>query len=603
MGSPIFNFKDKKARFEEMSKPLLDDRSPGSVTSRSSQGSLKSGIKKGEGSRSQLHLDGQDVEVQTEWEDEKNDKDMAPGSHLVEEAEEEPSPGGLLCSASEISTLSHFNVLRFAVLIGVGSGLFTAVYTAALNHLIKSLWRKLPHSLFLLGWTQSSPLPHQWYILFAACLLSLLTGLLASSLSPHGNVNMFIDEIHKNGRAPTSWILPMIAVSLLSVASGCSVGPEGAMIVVGGNVAGALGARLRYPKHIVRWFSLVGSSACVSAFFGMPFAGSLFVITMLNKIGDMEYYEALKGSMLASIVCVAVSDPITSLLNFAPTFVWPGPDEQAEEDSMAPWMFPTPAAGEVSLPSALITGALCGVVGAAVAGVFFVGDRYTLKAAQKLGWPRWLSMLCGGLVFGMVGALRPGVLFWSEHQIPYALGSQHNLDYLSARLSKHSIAASAEVLRVNMPAWDIMLQGIVKAFLAGFCKSLLFPGGIIYPMIFAGGAVGTALRVWATAASPHLISTMMPAAVAAGAQSAVNKTPWASTLLVLGTHAGGASLTTFVAVVASVIVADSLTRGFLNSFYFQRPRESFEHPTQESCPDEVAKLSSIAIFGSSFKSF
>eukprot|EP00873_Tetraselmis_striata_P034240 jgi/Tetstr1/454504/TSEL_041404.t1 len=135
--------------------------------------------------------------------------------------------------------LSFLEELTWAVAIGLAGGLFTAAYSTALKAVLIGVWTRLPDALFNSAvWTPDSVVPIQAYIVVAAVALSVLGCLLADALPPHENIVAWIGQVHSRGAAPIRWAGPMVAVSLLTVPSGASIGPEGVMIVVAGNAAG-----------------------------------------------------------------------------------------------------------------------------------------------------------------------------------------------------------------------------------------------------------------------------------------------------------------------------------------------------------------------------
>lgn len=78
----------------------------------------------------------------------------------------------------------------------------------------------------------------QFYIFLVSLMLSVMGCAVAQMLPKHESVVQWIAEIHNKGCADISWTGPMLLVSLFTVTAGASVGPEGVMIVVGGNVSG-----------------------------------------------------------------------------------------------------------------------------------------------------------------------------------------------------------------------------------------------------------------------------------------------------------------------------------------------------------------------------
>lgn len=109
---------------------------------------------------------------------------------------------------------------------------------------------------------------------------------------------------------------------------------------------------------VTRWFSLVGASACVSSFFGLPLAGSFFVLSMLHTTGEPQHYEALKGALVASAVCCALSRALVP--------------PEVTDDSDKSWIFPAP--GEVSFAEGLLAGSIFGAVGSLLSYITSTAD-------------------------------------------------------------------------------------------------------------------------------------------------------------------------------------------------------------------------------------
>eukprot|EP00951_Prasinocladus_malaysianus_P001511 scaffold10459_cov33-Prasinocladus_malaysianus.AAC.1 len=397
---------------------------------------------------------------------------------------------------------------------------------------LRLIWTWLPAALLSWGWTQDSAVPLQAFVPLCSLSCALLFGLSLFVFPSPVAVNQWIGLVHTRGRAPVAAPMAMMAMSIISICSGCSVGPEGVMIVIGGGLSGWFAdSFVTGEVKTIRWFSLIGASACVSAFFGMPFAGSLFVLSMLHKSGEPQYFEAMKGCLIASLVCTAVSRKLQSMILGSP-------------EELTEWV--TPAPDYVDTTGALVAGVLFGIVGAGMAALCWAADKLTGLLTKAAHLPKLACLVIVAAVFGLVGYFRPAVLFWGEEELAYMAGSPTPLPFFSDALRGGKS-------REGVAPWDLMMQGVLKVIITGMCKHAGFPGGIIYPLLLAGAGVGTGVQALATSwYGPGWVAefaALAPASIMASTQSSVNKTPWASLVLVLNsTHVGNWKPSTFAAV-------------------------------------------------------
>jgi len=150
-------------------------------------------------------------------------------------------------------------------------------------------------------------------------------------LKTPGNLPDTIEKLHARGYISLNHFLPMFVTSVLSITSGSSAGPEAAVLVLSGAVAGYIARQLLQSRITTRVLTLagpywhlailnsifsitfvysIGMSAGISAFFGLPLGGALFVLEVPHRIG-LQYYEALGPSIVATIVSVIVAKSIT----------------------------------------------------------------------------------------------------------------------------------------------------------------------------------------------------------------------------------------------------------------------------------------------------
>jgi len=181
------------------------------------------------------------------------------------------------------------------------------------------------------------------------------------------------------------------SASLLSVASGGSIGREGAMAQLASMLASWVGRRRNLPKPRLQLLVACGAAAGVASAYNAPIAGALFVAEIV--LGTIAM-ESLGPLVFASVVSTVAT---RELLGQAP-------------------LFETPAFELVSpleLGPYLLLGAMLGA-----AAPLFVR---TLRAADTHA-ARWipsvpLRLCAGGLIVGLLSLVRPEVWGNGNRQI------------------------------------------------------------------------------------------------------------------------------------------------------------------------------------------
>ena len=186
-----------------------------------------------------------------------------------------------------------------------------------------------------------------------------------------------------DGVIPVRPTLARCASSLVSIASGCSIGREGPMVQLAALAGSRLGRILGLPAPRLRLMVACGVAAGIASAYRAPVAGSLFVAEIvLGSLRMASFGPLLMASMVASSISrqlmgsqplypVAVS-PLGSPLNFLPL---------------------------------LALGLMAGVMGP----LFLRGLRASERAFAALGLPLTLRLAAGGLVVGIISTLAPQV--------------------------------------------------------------------------------------------------------------------------------------------------------------------------------------------------
>ncbi len=377
-------------------------------------------------------------------------------------------------------------LLAVVCLVGILAGLLASLYFFALDAMLRLSTR--------LG----SAVP-VWALMPAAGVLVGLGWLLGEP----GETDAVVDNIHvANGRIDTRANLPLVPVSLLSIAAGGSAGPEAPMVYLTGSVGTWLHRWLKLPESWVRTLTLTGMGVGFATLFGAPIGAALFALEIPHKRG-MEYYEATIPSMIGCLVGYAVYAHVT-------------------HHGLGPaWHFP---AYRLSDPFDLLRAAGVGLVAALAAFPYVWMIRGAKRAGERLRLPMFVKAAAGGAVLGLFAWGLPATRFWGESQLQTFL-----LD-ASPGIALLLVLAAAKMVTVSVT----LASG--------------WRGGIIIPCFFIGAAVGKAVAL----AVPGLDPTLAMLAGMAGVNVSVMKVPLATVLVVAGMSGiaslpviGAASFTAF----------------------------------------------------------
>lgn len=366
-------------------------------------------------------------------------------------------------------------LLALVCATGAASGLLASAYFFALTgmlHLSEHLGTHVP----------------VWALMPAAGVLVGLGWLLGEP----GETDAVVDNIHvANGRIDTRANLPLVPVSLLSIAAGGSAGPEAPMVYLTGSVGTWLHRWLRLPERYVRTLTLTGMAVGFATLFGAPIGSALFALEIPHKRG-MEYYEATVPAMIGCLVGYALYALIT-------------------HHGIGPaWHFP---AYHLAAPGDLLIAALIGLLCAAAAFPYVWAIRGVKRVFDFPRIPMFVRAAVGGAILGVIAWKLPATRFWGEEQLQSFL-----LD-ATPGIALLLLFAGAKMLTVSVT----LASG--------------WRGGIIIPCFFIGAALGKAFAL----AVPGVDPTLAMLAGMAGVNVSVMKVPLA-TILVVAAMSGVASL-------------------------------------------------------------
>lgn len=429
--------------------------------------------------------------------------------------------------AGPLRHLTNPRLVAFAVLIGIFGGGVAIVYYYVLHFAMHDVWEKLAHLT-----PASLPLEPTWnpIILAITTVGGLIVGLLTRWLGSAGEIAAVVDNIHlHDGRIDLRQTPSMTVTSLVSITAGGSAGPEAPLVQIIGSFASRLGDLLRVDGRIVRTFTFCGMGAALGAFFGAPLGGAIFALEIPHRRG-IEYYEALLPALVASVAAFFVFRSVVGYEHILFHF-----------DDVQPLLL-----------SHVMQAILFGAIGAGAAVAFVGLFSLCKKLAHPLHDSPVLLGTLGGLVIGLLAQLAPKSLFWGEYQIDGIITTR------AAILQQHGLWAAVGLL---------MLLALVKSLAISATLHSGFRGGFIFPLLFIGAAVGTALSLLLpTVPAPVVIIATM-----AAVNVAVTKTP-ISTCIILATLTG----TSLMPVLITASLTSLLLTTRLNLIHTQRTRHG--HP-------------------------
>jgi len=408
----------------------------------------------------------------------------------------------------------------WSVVLGLIGGLVSATYIVLLKKCLQALWVTLPEAIAAHTTVTVGP---YYTIAVVTCGAVLIAGL-GAVLPPTGNMVEWIDKIHTTGLYPSNRFVPMLLVSFITAASGFSVGPEVPSVVMGSILGSSVARTFGQSASMARILTMAGGAGCLSGVFGLPLCAAFFVLEFPHKLG-MEYYEAWPPVLLASVVGSVVA-------NQAQLEMLGGTWNYGEAQGMLP-------ASIVWLPLSIALVGACVVV----SSVFLinllkkVGSKTAekVKRATRKEWAGLFAVrLAVGVLVGLLGALYPQTLFWSELTMQTALDGQATPLWPVGRVGGGPLEQWSMVKPgPGLSGLGALEVSVAKVLAIALAISGNFPGGIIFPLFFAGAYLGRAICALGGAFEQH--STLTILCTMAVLQAGVTKTPMATAVILMVT--------------------------------------------------------------------
>ena len=312
--------------------------------------------------------------------------------------------------------------------------------------------------LFLTDWIKLLMLNHSgdpaliaellppWLRFAVPALGALLAGLTLHWglrwVQSRGSTNLLEVVVAGDGRLPFRPNIVKTASSLLSVASGASIGREGAIVQLSATLASKAGQIVESPPYRLRLLVACGAAAGMAAAYHAPISGAVFAAQIV--LGNFSM------NLFAPLICSAVVAAVLtrSFFGVEPLYQVPGLE----------------ITGRLELPWFVVLGAFSGFFGAVLLKLLQRSEAFF----DSLRQPIYVRLLIAGLITGVLAMEVPGV--WGNG---YAVTSR--------LLAEHPYFYS-----VGMVA--ILLLAKLASTLAAVGSGTV--GGVFTPTLFVGAALG-----------------------------------------------------------------------------------------------------------------
>jgi len=299
-----------------------------------------------------------------------------------------------------------------------------------------------------------------WRILVAPTFGGLLIGIFVRYVVPGRRAQGVPDVMEaaalRGGRLSLRTTIAGAVANAASIGVGGSVGREGAVIHLGATMASWLGQRMRLPPAMLRTALGCGVASAVAASFNAPIAGVFFALEVV--IGNYAI------STFAPLVVASVIGTVISRLYYGdfPSFILP------QYQIVSPWEF--------------FAFALLGLICAVVSLSFMTSAQVVERVVERLGIPRWLRPMCGGLLLGIIAIGFPHVLGVGYDSIDQALFG-------------------------TIPLWLMIGLVVAKTAATAICIGTGFGGGDFSASLFLGAMSGGAFGLISAQVFPGLASS------------------------------------------------------------------------------------------------
>jgi H+/Cl- antiporter ClcA len=387
-------------------------------------------------------------------------------------------------------------VLLRSSILGLFTGLFAVAYLWLVDRITDVVWPDEPG----LSWFSGTI----WTFLVPVCA-GVLVGVIYQLFRLPPRYPGFIDELEAGEVDPRS-APGAIAIAVVSLAGGASLGPEAPLGTAGGAMGTWLARRQRGSAAEVRQMSFIGISGAFGGLLSTPIGGPLLAFELEHEQTHNYYFTNLVPGVVAGALSFGVMWPLVGA-PFEGLLTIP----QGEFRS---WM--------------LIAAAAMGVFGALAA---FITGKVTVSVVntmRKLDTSPITRGLVGGALVGATAFVLPPTLFSGQSELPQILDSVQELGVVF-----------------------LLALALLKSVAMGASLGGGFYGGPIFPTFFIGATLGMAVNaVFPVIPLGISVGAMMAALGAAIALTPVSMSILAAIMVQSGLEAFGAIVVAAVAAYA-----------------------------------------------------
>ncbi|KAL0359316.1 UNVERIFIED_CONTAM: Chloride channel protein CLC-e [Sesamum angustifolium] len=340
-----------------------------------------------------------------------------------------------------------------ACLIGLFTGLAVVLFNYTVHEIRDLSWGEIPN----LGasWLREESIEAKW----RRVVLVPASGGLVVSL-----INMIRTAIENDSADGTvlsnikSTLKPILksVAACVTLGTGNSLGPEGPSVEIGVSVAKGVCKVLDKGARRKQSLRAAGSAAGISSGFNAAVAGCFFAVESVLWPSPAESSLSLTNTTSMVILSAVIASVMSEIgLGSEPAFAVPLYDFRSPSE----------------LPLYLLLGVLCGLVsvGLSKSTSFML---VVFDGIQRVGIPRAVLPILGGLSVGLIALAYPEILYWGFQNVDTLLESLPFANSLSA---------------------DLLLQLVAAKIVAtSLCRASGLVGGYYAPSLFIGGATGMA---------------------------------------------------------------------------------------------------------------
>jgi chloride channel protein, CIC family len=378
----------------------------------------------------------------------------------------------------DVKPKPYLRLMLLVGLMGIISALFTFLFMIIVNRGIALVWEQAALAIGL---------DPRLFTLLICTLGGLLVGLLVKIFGDHNAIfSEIMLEFGKTGRFDYRNAPGIVITALVSLISGGSLGPEAPLADACGGIGTWLSDRFKLKENENRAMGYSGFSGMLAAFITSPFSGAL--LTLESAQGGASaggtylwgFVPSLLASATATVVFVGLTGRFFETLYAFPNYI----------PRLADLLWAVPF----------------GLAGALVGVFFMLGLRWLRQFMQPLKTHLVWRGLIGGLVMGIIGALLPLTRFSGEAETLELIDEATQMGFLM-----------------------LVVLAVSKLFATAFLLATGWKGGYIFPVMFAGIAIGMAGKVL----FPGVPTAVPVAAVLAGALAAAFRAPLFAALFTL----------------------------------------------------------------------